>query len=216
MIPLPAGWADLRFFADDWPRIAAQLAAEPGTVLPPPPRIFAALALTPPEAVRAVILGQDPYPQPGKADGLAFSIPAAFGQRRRDSLAAILAEVSDDIGLRDDTDLSDWAGQGVLLLNTALTVPEGRAGGHARLGWDVLVREVLERVSRRPTAFLVWGAQAARFAPAIRPPGAGDHLILSAGHPSPLNTGVPFRGTRPFSAVNRWLEGRGEAPIRWT
>ncbi len=105
-------------------------------MLPPPERIFAALALTPPEAVRVVILGQDPYPQPGKADGLAFSIPEAFGPRRRDSLAAILAEVGHDIGPRARTDLSDWARQGVLLLNTALTVPEGRAGGHARLGWD--------------------------------------------------------------------------------
>lgn len=206
-------WADLPFFAETWPVIAARLAADPREILPRPANRFAALERVPPDDVRVVILGQDPYHQSGKADGLAFSIPDAYGRRRRDSLAVILDELADDLGeRRDRTDLSDWADQGVLLLNTGLTVPAGVAKGHAGIGWGALVADVLRRTSRRPTAFHLWGGPARRFRRHIDGDG---HLIVETGHPSPLNTAGGFRGTRPFSRTNAWLAGRGEAPIDW-
>ena len=123
---IPAAWADLPFFRDDWPRVRDRLAAESGPVYPPTDRIFAALDLCAPDDVRVVILGQDPYHTPGKADGLAFSIPQGF-PGRLDSLGNIFKELQDDLGVtRTRTELDDWARQGVLLLNTALSVPEGR------------------------------------------------------------------------------------------
>ena len=205
-------WRELAFFAEDLPRIEAALAAETAPVLPPGPRIFAALEAVPPEAVRVVILGQDPYHTPGKADGLAFSIPQGF-PGRLDSLGNILREVSADVGrLRTRTDLSDWAAQGVLLLNTALSVPEGRAGGHAQLGWDRLVREMLERVQARPMAFILWGRPAQAFGRGID---RERHFVIESAHPSPLAARKGFLGSRPFGRVNDWLVARGEGPIDW-
>ena len=152
-------WQDLPFFADDLPGIAARI---DGTVLPPPALTFAALARTQPAATRVVILGQDPYHTPGKADGLAFSIPAKFGGRL-DSLGNIFKEIQSDTGMaRTQTALWDWADQGVLLLNTALTVPPGRPRAHARLGWSTLISQVLQRLNDQPRAFLLWGKPAQR------------------------------------------------------
>ncbi len=204
------GWADLPFWSEDWPALAARIDADPAPVYPPAERRFRALALTPPEAVRVVLLGQDPYHTPGKADGLAFSIPDGFGGRL-DSLGNIFRELEADLGIRRQrTALADWAAQGVLLLNTALTVPEGRAKGHARWGWDRLVRQVIARLENRPRAFLLWGGPAAGFAPS-----AAHHLVLRAPHPSPLSAHRGFFGSRPFSKVNAWLKDRGEPPINW-
>ena len=210
--PIPPAWADLPFFSQAWPALAATLAAETRPVLPPPDTLFAALALTPPEAVRAVILGQDPYPTPGHANGLAFSV--APGVRPPASLRNIFAELHDDLGVTPpDGDLTAWARQGVLLLNTALTVPAGQTGGHARLGWDRLAREVMERLDDRPRAFILWGRPAQKAAAGLRHPG---HLKVATAHPSPLSAHRGFFGSRPFSAVNRWLTERGETPIDWT
>lgn len=210
----PPAWAHLPFFGDAWPGIAAALAAERRTVLPPPADIFAALALTPPPSVRVVILGQDPYPTPGHAHGLAFSVRPGVRPLPR-SLANILAELAADTGrTRADGDLSDWARQGVLLMNTCLTVPAGAAGGHAALGWQRLAGEVLAEVSRRPTAFVLWGRPAQKLAvAAVRP---GPHLIVESAHPSPLSARRGFFGSRPFSRVNDWLAARGEAPVDWS
>ena len=203
-------WADLPFWTQDWPRIRTALAAEDRAVFPPADSMFAALARTPPEATRVVILGQDPYHTPGKADGLAFSIPRNFGGRLG-SLGNIFKELRDDLQVtRKRTDLSDWADQGVLLLNTALSVPEGAAGGHARLGWDRLTRQVIARLGDRPRAYLLWGSHAQGFAP-DRP---GD-LVLCSAHPSPLSARRGFFGSRPFSTVNDWLRQHGHAPIDW-
>ena len=205
------GWADLPFFAEDLPAIEARLAADPGPVLPPAPLTFAALERTQPERVRAVILGQDPYHTPGKAMGLAFSIPDGF-PGRLDSLGNILRELRDDLCIeRRSTDLSDWADRGVLLLNTALTVRQGAAGSHVRLGWDRLVAQVLARTEARPTAYLLWGRPAQRWAPR-----GGGHLVLTAPHPSPLSAHRGFLGSRPFSKVNQWLEAHGEPPLDWS
>lgn len=211
--PLPPGWSDLPFFAEDWPRVAAALAADPRPILPSHERRFLALATTPPEAVRVVILGQDPYPTPGHAMGLAFSVFPDVRPLPK-SLANIFRELADDTGDRlPNGDLTGWARQGVLLLNAALSVPAGQPGGHAKLGWDRLTAQVLDRASRRPIAFVLWGRPAQSHARFIRP---GDHLVHESAHPSPLAAARGFFGSRPFSKVNAWLAGRGEAPVDWS
>lgn len=210
---IPAAWADLPFFRDDWPRVRARLAAEPGPVYPPADRLFAALELCAPDDVRVVILGQDPYHTPGKADGLAFSIPRGF-PGRLDSLGNIFKELQDDLGVtRTRTELDDWARQGVLLLNTALSVPGGQPKAHAKIGWDRLVADVLARLDTRPRAALLWGgpAQAVAARGLLNP----DHLRIESAHPSPLSAWRGFFGSRPFSRVNDWLAARGDRPVDW-
>lgn len=208
----PKAWAHLPFFADGWGPLKARLAADPRTVLPPEGQRFAALDLTPPDRVRVVILGQDPYPTAGHAHGLAFSVEPSVRPLPR-SLSNIYKELQTDVNLARQTgDLRNWARQGVLLLNSALTVPEGDAGGHATLGWGRLVDEVLAEVAKRPTAFLLWGAAAQARAAGV---GGDGHLILKSAHPSPLSARRGFFGSRPFSRVNDWLTTRGEAPIDW-
>lgn len=210
---IPPAWAHLPFFARDWPAIEARLATEPGPVHPPRDRMFAALDACAPAEVRVVILGQDPYHTAGKADGLAFSIPRGFGGRLG-SLANIFRELQDDLGVaRASTDLADWARQGVLLLNTALSVPEGRPQAHARLGWDRLVSEVLAEIDPRPRAFLLWGAPAQKLA--ARHLHNPAHLRIETAHPSPLSAHRGFLGSRPFGRVNVWLRARGDRPIDW-
>ena len=210
---VPEAWADLPFFIEDWPRIASAVAADARLILPPAPRRFAALALTPPEEVRVVILGQDPYPTPGHAMGLAFSVMPDVRPLPK-SLANIFRELKSDVGASlPNGDLSGWAREGVLLLNTALTVPAGEAGGHAKLGWDRLTGQVLARISRRPTAFVLWGRHAQT---QTRHIADGDHLIHEGVHPSPLSAAKGFFGSRPFSQVNAWLKAHGDAPIDWS
>ncbi|MFZ5961503.1 uracil-DNA glycosylase [Thalassococcus sp. BH17M4-6] len=208
----PTGWADLPFFGAPYHAIDAALSQQSAPILPPADRRFRALEICPPGRTRVVILGQDPYHTPGKADGLAFSIPQEFGGRL-DSLGNIFKELQDDLGvLRQRTDLTDWAQQGVLLLNTALTVPQGKPKAHARLGWDRLTAEVLDRLSLAPRAFVLWGGPAQRFARHIH--GSG-HLVLTSAHPSPLSAYRGFFGSKPFSRINAWLRESGDAPIRW-
>ena len=209
----PKAWAHLPFFAETLPGIVTRLEAETRPVYPPKEQVFRALEMCPPDDTKVVILGQDPYHTSGKADGLAFSIPDGFGGRL-DSLGNIFKELEDDLGVdRTQTGLSDWAAQGVLLLNTALTVPEGTAKGHAKLGWDRLTKEVLTALSDRPRAFVLWGGPAQKFARHIQ---GSDHLILTSAHPSPLSVYRGFFGSRPFSKVNDWLKARGETEIDWT
>ena len=204
-------WGDLPFFRDDLPGIAAALAQDPRDVLPPAEHTFAALERCPPDRTRVVILGQDPYPTPGHAHGLAFSAAAGTRPLPR-SLANIFKEMKDDLGAApEDCDLRFWADQGVLLLNTALTTPAGVPQGHAKLGWARLTRQVVARLADRPRAFLLWGRPAQSFAPQ----GAG-HLVIATTHPSPLSARKGFFGSRPFSTVNRWLMERGDTPIDWT
>lgn len=212
MTMIPPAWADLTFWRSHLPAIADRIAQETVPVFPPADLRLRALALCPPAAVRVVILGQDPYHTPGKADGLAFSIAPGFGGPPA-SLGNIFRELRDDLGItRTGTDLSGWARQGVLLLNTALSVPQGQPGAHARIGWDKLVTEVMARLDDRPRAFLLWGAQAQRFGRALRHPG---HLVIATAHPSPLSARRGFLGSRPFGRVNAWLGLRGEAPVDW-
>lgn len=205
--PLPAGWRDRAGLADRWGAIAAELAGQP--VLPPPPAIFAALAL-PPAAVRLVILGQDPYPTPGDAVGRAFAVAPETPLPR--SLANIFKELSEDGFAAPPRDLAGWSAQGVLLLNTALTTPPGQAGGHARL-WAGFARALLASLPARPRAWLLWGAHAQKAAEAL--PAPGD-LVIATAHPSPLSARRGFFGSRPFSRVNTWLAAQGQPPIDWS
>lgn len=204
-------WAELPFFTEDWPQVAAAIANDSRRILPPAKIRFAALERCQPTATRAVILGQDPYPTPGHANGLAFSV--TVGTALPKSLRNIFRELDNDIGHSPATgDLSGWADAGVLLLNTSLTVPEGDAGGHLHLGWDALAAQVLQRLSDSPRAFILWGKHAEGYAGHIR---GRQHLIIKSAHPSPLSAHRGFFGSRPFSRVNSWLEMHGHAPIPW-
>lgn len=211
--PPPASWSHLPFFTTDWPRLSARLAAAETPWQPAPEHIFRALDLTPPAATRVVILGQDPYHTPGRATGLAFGFPA--GEAPRHSLRNILTEVASDTGAAPPpATLSGWAEQGVLLLNTALTVPIGQANGHKDWGWAPLIGQILDHLaSTGPRAFLLWGGPAQKLA--ARLPRDG-HLFLASPHPSPLSVHRGFFGSRPFSAINDWLRAQNHRPIDWS
>jgi uracil-DNA glycosylase len=205
-------WRGLPFFNHHWPALEAQLRDSTADILPPRHEVFAALAHLPPDAVRVVILGQDPYPTPGHAHGYAFSAAAHVTPLPR-SLANIFREMQADIGAAPaSADLRFWADQGVLLLNTALTVEAGRAGAHAKVGWDQLTQEVLARLSDRPRAYLLWGAHAQKAARSVDPQ---RNLKIETAHPSPLSARRGFFGSRPFSRTNAWLQAQGHRAISW-
>lgn len=215
--PIPSAWAHLPFFEADWPRIRQTIAEDPRDILPPSDQRFAALEALRPDQVRVVILGQDPYPTPGHAHGLAFSVEPDVRPLPR-SLNNIFKEMIADIGAAPLTgDLRHWTSQGVLLLNTVLTVPAGEANGHKSLGFQALAHQVLSEVSVRPCAFVLWGKQAQALATHIQAPKDGSqHLMIETAHPSPLSARRGFFGTRPFSTINNWLTQRGEPLIDWT
>ena len=203
-------WADLAFFRTRWPAIRDRLAGI--DFLPGPDAVFRALQLTAPDQVRVVILGQDPYPTPGHADGLAFSVTPETALPR--SLNNIFKEMQDDLQLVPaNGDLGHWARQGVLLLNSSLSVPPGAAGAHAKWGWDQLARQAVESAQRHgPLAFILWGNHAQKALSGLARP---DDLLIETAHPSPLSARRGFFGSRPFSRVNDWLRARGAAPIDW-
>ena len=205
----PASWATLPFFQFDWPALAARL-AKASAWQPADP--FRALRLTPRAQTRVIILGQDPYPTPGRATGLAFSFPPR--ERPKHSLKNILTELSADTGQsRSDGDLTAWASQGILLLNTVLTVPLNDAHGHKGWGWEPLITQILGALGTDgPKAFLLWGTPAQNLCANL--PRAG-HLFLTSPHPSPLSAHRGFFGSRPFSAINHWLTAQGQTPIDW-
>ena len=183
-----------------------------------PAQVFRALALTPLAATKVLILGQDPYHGPGQAEGLAFSVPA--GQKLPPSLRNILKELQRDLGQPAPASgsLLAWAAQGVLLLNTSLSVEDGQAGSHANLGWHVLTDAICSalRTDLAPKVFMLWGSHAqARLSPA----GAGDaHLRLPSNHPSPLSAfrpPLPFIGCGHFSQANRFLSDRERGAVDW-
>ena len=212
------GWTNLEFFTNGTAERIAEILNEHScagkAILPPAENIYNALVRTPKEKTKVVILGQDPYPTPGDAHGLAFSY---VGSRRLPaSLKVILKEMAADIGGTVPTvgDLSSWADQGVLLLNTALTVESGKAGAHLKLGWQQLTEEIVKTLSneKTPIVFMLWGSSARKYAEQIDP---SKHLILEAGHPSPLNRLRDFEGSRPFSKANEWLAEKGRGVIDW-
>ena len=185
-----------------------------------PSQPLRALQLTPLAQVRVVILGQDPYHGPGQAEGLAFSVPA--GQRLPPSLRNIFKEILREQGqpataMPASGSLLHWAEQGVLLLNTTLTVEDGQPASHAKQGWEALTDHIIATCSAipHPVAFLLWGAHAQAKARLID---ASRHLLLQANHPSPLSATrgpLPFIGCGHFGQVNRWLAQRSDKNIQW-
>lgn len=182
-----------------------------------PPEPLRALALTPLSAVKVVILGQDPYHGPGQAEGLAFSVPP--GQVVPPSLRNIWQERQRDVGLPVPTNgsLLAWAEQGVLLLNSALTVEHSQANSHAGRGWEALTDALVARCSADsvPKVFLLWGAHAQRQAAAVN---TERHAVFMANHPSPLSARrppKPFLGCGHLGLANRWLENQGRGAVAW-
>ena len=176
---------------------------------------FQAFNLVAPANVRAVILGQDPYPTAGNAMGLAFSVPR--GVKVPASLKNIYKTLQIDLGITPAAhgDLSAWAAQGVLLLNTVLTVEESKPNAHSNFGWRQMTDAIITAIgasSETPKAFLLWGAQAQQKAPMID---AMRHLILTAPHPSPLSARRGFFDCKHFSKANAFLSANGQAAIDW-
>lgn len=182
-------------------------------IFPPGSQWFRALDLTPPDAVRVVILGQDPYHSPGQAHGLCFSVRP--GVPVPPSLANIYKELERDLGIprAGHGFLESWAQQGVLLLNAVLTVEMGDAGSHQGRGWERFTDAVIARVNalEHPVVFLLWGSHAQKKAASL----ASRHLVLKAPHPSPLSAHRGFLGCGHFSQANAFLEQAGMAAVDW-
>ncbi len=185
-----------------------------GVIYPPAQQIFTALNLCPLEEVCVVILGQDPYHSEGQAHGLAFSVPD--GIPIPPSLRNIYKEIGSDIGIKAPTsgNLERWAEQGVLLLNTTLTVATGAPGSHAGWGWEHFTDAIIKTVSteREHVVFLLWGTHAKAKIDFID---RSKHLVLTAPHPSPLSAHRGFFGCRHFSKTNEYLKQHGLKPIDW-
>ena len=192
--------------------VASERAAE--TVFPPEDRVFAALELTPPEAVRVLLLGQDPYHYEEQAHGLAFSVPEPV--KPPPSLRNIFRELEQDLGIRPPAggDLTAWGRQGVLLLNSVLTVRAHAAGSHRNRGWEELTDAVLRAVNRgpNPVVFILWGAAAQAKKPWID---LRRHRVIESAHPSPLSAYRGFFGSRPFSRANEYLRELGRPVVDW-
>ena len=223
-----------RLSATDWQPFFAQERAKPyfaeldafvtaaaaeRTVYPAPENIFAAFRVCPAASVRAVILGQDPYHEPGQAMGLSFSVPD--GCKAPPSLRNIFKELDTEFGPGSaaHTDLTPWARQGVLLLNTVLTVEQGAANAHAGHGWETFTRAALDYAAAQgtgPLAAVLWGKPAQKYAPVFA--AVQDRrpvLVLESAHPSPLSAYRGFFGSAPFGKINAFLQQHGEAAIDW-
>ena len=222
-----------RLSATDWQPFFAQERAKPyfaeldafvtaaaakKTVYPAPENIFAAFRACPASAVRVVILGQDPYHEPEQAMGLSFSVPDAC--KAPPSLRNIFKELESETGTqRTHNDLTPWAQQGVLLLNTVLTVEQSRAFAHAKQGWETFTKAALEyavQQSVAPLAAVLWGKPAQKYAPVFA--AVQDRrpvLVLESAHPSPLSAYRGFFGSAPFGKINAFLQQHGEAAIDW-
>ena len=183
-------------------------------VYPPECDVYNALKLTPPEQVQVVIVGQDPYINPGEAHGLAFSVRP--GVKPPPSLRNIFKEIAADIGgaAQGSGDLTRWARQGVLLLNSVLTVEAGKSNSHAGQGWEQFTDFIIKYIGRSgvPAVFMLWGKRAQSKESLID---GGGHLILKAAHPSPLSAGAGFFGCRHFSRANKFLQEYNKKPVNW-
>ena len=183
-------------------------------IYPPSTEIFSAFQFTPLEDVKVVILGQDPYHEPGQANGLCFSVRK--GVRIPPSLVNIYKEMHDDIGtyIPDYGDLTKWAKEGVLLLNTVLTVRAHQANSHKGIGWEEFTDAAIRVLAAqdRPMVFILWGGAARRKKSMIYNP---RHLVIESAHPSPLSAYNGFFGSKPFSKCNAYLLQNGLQPIDW-
>ena len=201
-----------------WLSLERRLGAayESEAVYPPAQQLFAAFERTPPERVRAVILGQDPYHEPGQANGLAFSVNP--GVKLPPSLQNIYKELESDLSVpaAKSGDLTSWARQGVFLLNTVLSVRAHAANSHKDFGWQTFTDAVIAVLAElpQPVAFVLWGAQAQKKAALVKK-SPYPRLILESPHPSPLSAYRGFFGSRPFSQINAFLVSYGFSPVDW-
>ena len=184
-------------------------------IYPPDDQVFSALSFVGPREISVVILGQDPYHEHGQAHGLSFSVQPKVAIPP--SLRNIFTERENDIGMKQPTHgtLIPWAQQGVLLLNTSLTVREGSAGSHAKKGWEAITDHIIRTVNENTQrcVFILWGAHAQAKKKLIT---QGHHAVLEAPHPSPLSAYRGFFGSSPFSRTNALLQEAGRAPIDWS
>lgn len=219
---LPPGWRTLLIDEETKPyfrRLASHLANENAAgqlIYPPPDKIFRALQLVDYDAVRVVILGQDPYHGPDQAVGLAFAVPNDH-RPKPPSLTNIYKELADDLKGSANTvssDLTSWAKQGVLLLNTALTVRAGQAFSHRDFGWETFTDRIIALLNARkdPIVFILWGSAAQKKKSLIT---ASQHRCIESVHPSPLSAYRGFFGSKPFSKANDLLAQWGQTPIDW-
>jgi uracil-DNA glycosylase len=181
---------------------------ERSTVYPPAELVFNAFSLTPFDRVKVVILGQDPYHEPGQAQGLAFYVPPAVKP------PPSLVNIAKELGKGEIPDLLSWAGEGVLLLNATLTVAAGKAGSHQKRGWERFTYAAIARLAekREHLVFILWGAYAQRKGSLID---RSRHLVIESAHPSPLSAYRGFFGSKPFSKANDYLVSHGIEPVDW-
>lgn len=189
--------------------------AQGAKVYPPKDQIYRALELTSLADAKVIIVGQDPYPQPGKAQGLSFSYPANYRVTRADSITNIQQELAAEGFAKRDSDLTAWATQGVLLLNAVLTVPEFKSNGHAGKIWERFTDEIIKIANddRRPKVFILWGANARNKRSLID---VRQHLVLESAHPSPMSASRGFFGSGVFAKANEFLIASGQGPIDWS
>ncbi|NVD96630.1 uracil-DNA glycosylase [Massilia sp. BJB1822] len=217
-VRIEASWKEQlqeEFAKPYWDSLTSFVRAEyaAGQCCPAGKNIFRAFDLTPFDEVKVVILGQDPYHTPGAAMGFCFSVPD--GNRPQPSLQNIFQEIGTDLGVaRSSTDLSDWAQQGVFLLNAVLTVRAHQAGSHAKRGWENFTDSAISRLSseRENLVFILWGSYAIAKRALID---ARKHHIITSPHPSPLSAHRGFFGSKPFSRANGYLAAKGKTPIAW-
>jgi uracil-DNA glycosylase len=219
-VNLPASWSSA--LGDELTRpyfeklsafVDGERAAFPDAIFPAEDEVFAALRLTALPEVKVLLLGQDPYFNPGQAHGLCFSVRKHVAVPP--SLRNIFQELNADLGaaVPDNGFLAPWAEQGVLMLNTVLTVRSGTPNSHKARGWETFTDAVIQRVNEKPdpVVFVLWGGPARKKKKLI----AQHHVIVEGAHPSPLSARSGFFGTRPFSAINRALVAAGKPPIEW-
>ncbi len=184
------------------------------TVFPPSPQWFAALNRTPLDDVRVVIIGQDPYPSLGHANGLCFSVQPGVSPLPK-SLQNIYRELKDDLGIENHSGyLAAWAAQGVLLLNAVLTVEQGKSGSHQGKGWERFTDRIISLLNEgnNPLIFVLWGAYAQKKGRKIDP---HRHTVIQSPHPSPLSAYRGFYGSQPFSRINDFLAGNQMPALKW-
>lgn len=183
------------------------------TIFPPASRVFYAFRMTQYKDTRVVILGQDPYHGAGEANGLCFSVNR--GIKMPPSLKNIYKELESDLGIkRSDTDLSDWAKSGVLLLNSVLTVEKDKPASHKMVGWEEFTDSVIKKLNEKeePVVFILWGNFAKSKSKYITNP---KHLVISSSHPSPFSVNYGFFGSKPFSRTNEFLKKNNLKEIEW-
>ncbi len=195
--------------------VLSERQSHPNSIFPSDDQVFHAFGLTPVSKVKVLVLGQDPYPTRGHAHGLAFSVQPTVTPLPA-SLRNIFKELNSDLGIPAPTtgNLSVWAEQGVLLMNTVLTVREGEANSHQKQGWEKLTDSIIERLSQRdtPIVFVLWGKPAQKKESLID---TSKHAVIQSAHPSPLSASRGFFGSKPFSQINRLLKKLGQTQIDW-